>query len=74
MLYDYSKLQGRIIEKFGTQADFARAIGRSQPTVSRKMNGKTEWTQKDMAKICDVLDIQDWDMSAYFFALKVQRC
>lgn len=30
MAFDYSKLKGRIIEKYGTQAAFAKAMGTSQ--------------------------------------------
>ena len=41
MCYDYSKLAGRIVEKFGTQYNFAIAMGLSERTISLKMNGKS---------------------------------
>ena len=38
MAYDYAKLNGRIIEKCGTQAVFAERMGLSERTVSLKLN------------------------------------
>ena len=40
MAFNYSKLRGRIIEKYGSQSDFAKAFGCSDRTLSLKMNGK----------------------------------
>ena len=36
MAYDYSKLLGRITEKFGTQARFSGAMGMSERSLSLK--------------------------------------
>ena len=36
MSFNYSKLRGRIIEKFGTQGCFARKLGVSERTLSLK--------------------------------------
>ena len=33
MCYDYSKLAGRIVEKFGTQYNFAIAMGLSENNI-----------------------------------------
>ena len=38
MPYDYSKLNGRIVEKCGTQANFAEMMGLSERTISLKLN------------------------------------
>lgn len=35
------KLKARIIEKFGTQADFARLIGMQEQRISRFIHGRT---------------------------------
>ena len=39
MCFDYSKLRGRIIEKFGNQSKFAVAMGWSERTMSLKITG-----------------------------------
>jgi transcriptional regulator with XRE-family HTH domain len=63
----YSKLRGRIRERFKSQADFAVAIGKSVCAVNQKLNGKSEWNAQDMRKACDVLGIDPADIPAYFF-------
>lgn len=72
MQYNYSRLLGRIVEKVGTQGRFADAIGLSERTISLKLNGRIDWKQGEIAKACDILEIEPADIPAYFFALKVQ--
>ena len=69
MGYDYSKLLGKIVERVGTQAAFAEKIGRSERTVSLKLNGKRAWTQVEISKACEVLDIPVSEINDYFIAL-----
>lgn len=69
MPYDYSKLLGRIVEKLGTQSTFAEKMRLSERTISLKLNGKVGWKQSEIAKACEVLDIKDNDIPAYFFAM-----
>ena len=69
MGYDYSKLLGKIVERVGTQAAFAEKIGRSERTVSLKLNGKRAWTQVEISKACEVLDIPVSESNNYFFTL-----
>jgi len=71
MTFNYSKLRGRIREVFGTQDRFAAAMGRSDTSISQKLNNKSEWTQKEINRAVEVLGIDDVDVSAYFFAQKV---
>ena len=63
MCYDYSKLAGRIVEKFGTQYNFAIAMGLSERTISLKMNGKVSWK-----------DTETNFIHLYFFKEKVHVC
>ena len=72
MSYDYSKLAGRITEKYCTQAKFAEAMNLSERTISLKLNGKIDWKQAEIKKACDLLGIGVTKIPAYFFAAKVQ--
>lgn len=72
MSYDYSKLRGRIVEKFGTLGAFSRAMGWSERTNGLKLNGAVEWNQSEIVKACDLLEIEVSDMQIYFFNLTVQ--
>ncbi|MBO4938507.1 MAG: DUF739 family protein [Oscillospiraceae bacterium] len=68
MPYNYSKLLGRIVEKVGTQSNFAERMGLSERTISLKLNGKVGWKQTEIAKACEVLAIEDREIPVYFFA------
>ena len=71
MIFDYSKLRGRIVEKYGTQSEFAKAFGISDNSMSRKLNNKNSFSVDDIIKITHMLDIQSKDVSSYFFTEKV---
>lgn len=69
MPYRYDKLLGRIVEKCGTQAEFANRMQLSERTVSLKLNGKRPWSQLDIAQACKVLDIELSEIQQYFFTI-----
>lgn len=73
MDFDYSKLRGRIIEKFGSQSRFAVAMGWSERTMSLKITGKRSWKQTEMCLALSLLELSDEDISDYFFKTKVQN-
>lgn len=72
MAYNYSKLRGRIIEKFGTQAKFATKMGVSERTLSLKLNGEIYFKQNEITKASHLLDIPDDEVMVYFFNQEVQ--
>lgn len=67
MAYDYSKLNGRIVEKCGTQAVFADRMGLSERTVSLKLNNKVAWKQPEMQKAAVILEFPETEIQTYFF-------
>lgn len=71
-MFDYSKLRGKIREKFNTQEEFALAMGFSATTLSDKLNNKVEWKQKEIDKAVELLDISKEEIPIYFFTVKVQ--
>ncbi|MDQ0202515.1 DUF739 family protein [Pectinatus haikarae] len=72
MSFDYSKLRGRIVEKYGTQGAFARALGVSERTVSLKLNNRIFFSQDEINRSLFLLGINVNDVTAYFFNEKVQ--
>ena len=66
--YSYDKLRGRIVEKYGSQEKFAEVIGISPNSLSKKMTGKPGFSQKDIIRWSELLDIDKADYSEYFFA------
>lgn len=73
MPYDYSKLKGRIVEKYGTQAALAKEIGWSERTLSLKLTGKIAFSQSDIEEMVKALNLNRKDIQPYFFAINVQR-
>ena len=68
MNYKYNKLRGRIIEKYGTQEKFAEAIGLSTNSMSKKMTGKSGFSQEDIESCSEKLEIAQAEYGEYFFA------
>lgn len=50
------KLKAKIIEKFGSQADFAQEIQVDESIVSRIVRGRRVLSPEDQAIWCKVLD------------------
>ena len=71
--HDYSKLRGRIVEKFGKYYVFAEALGVSTHTLSERLNNQSAWSHDDMSKAIVLLEIPDGEVGAYFFTPLVQK-
>lgn len=65
--YEYKKLRGRIVEKYGTMESFSKVVGLSKVSVSNKMTGNTGFSQGDIEKWSAALDIPSYEYGAYFF-------
>ena len=73
-MFDFSKLRGRIIEKFGTCAAFAEAVGLPESSLSNRLNNRVQidaeeimlWSRPEM------LDIPAENIHIYFLTPKVR--
>ena len=65
---DRNKLKGRIVERYGTQHGFAESIGRTEQTVTAKLAGRSQFSQKDIVEWCNALEIGKDEVGSYFFA------
>lgn len=65
--YEYRKLRGRIVEKYGTNGNFAKALGVSKNTLSLKLNNKCGFSQSDIVQWCELLEIPMTQIADYFF-------
>lgn len=71
MKFDYRKLKGKIIEKYGSVYKFAIAFGKSKQTISMKLNNKRGISAEDIIKMCEMLDIEKDEIPDYFFTILV---
>jgi len=70
--FDYAKLRGRIVEKCGTQAAFAKKVGLSTVAVTKKLRGQVAFRNDEILKMAEVLDISLDDLRDFFFAVAVK--
>ena len=70
-VFDYSKLRGRIVEKYGTQKRFSQAMNMSESSLTLKLAGASYFTQGEIYRAKMLLDLEEGSVSPYFFTLKV---
>ena len=73
MAFDFRKLSGRIVEKYGTQYNFAKALGLSEHSLSNKLNNKVSWKTNEIAHAMDLLGIDKSKVAEYFFNEKSSK-
>lgn len=71
MEFDYSKLRGRIVEKYGNATKMAKAMGIAPVNLSNRLCGRYEFNSTMIMKMAGMLCIQTDDIPQYFFKLKV---
>ena len=71
--YDYSKLLGRIKEKYGNRENLIPKISISSTSLNLRLTNKLKFDQQDIKELCEALDIQEDEISAYFFTIKVRK-
>lgn len=71
MAYDYSKLNGRIVEVCGTRKAFAERMGFSEATISKKLRGEIPFRQEEISHSIKVLGLNTSDILEYFFTEKL---
>ena len=67
MPYKYNKLKGKIKEKYETQSNFAKAVKKSENSLSKKLKGKSGFSQEDIQLWSKLLEIPKDEIGLYFF-------
>lgn len=73
MEFDYSMFRGKIREKYGTEREFANAIGMNPSTLSLKLSNKLEFSQLDIIVSMKALKATSNLIEPYFFTPKVAK-
>lgn len=73
MAFDYSKLRGKIKEVFGTQDNFAKALGIGRVSLSQRLNNYLDFSQEEIDKAYKLLNLSKEEIPKYFFTTKVQK-
>lgn len=70
MAFNYTELVKLIRFKYGTQDNFARHLGIGRVSLSQRLNNKLDFSQDEILKSADLLEIPKKDIPKYFFCLK----
>lgn len=73
LIFDYSKLVGRIREMGFTQDSLAEVVGIGASTLNLKLCNKRLFKQDEILKIVEALKISIADIPMYFFCLKTSE-
>lgn len=65
---NYRKLLGRIREKGLTQAQLSNELGLNPATISAKLNCHSDFSAREIAEICRLLEIHPDEIGSFFFA------
>ena len=71
MKFDFFKLKGLIREKRLTQEEVAKEIGVAYSTFNLKINGNAYFSQDEIYKTANFLEIPKDKIYDYFFTLEV---
>lgn len=63
----FGLLREKVKQEFGTLLIFSDAMGMNKATLSKKVNGQTEWTRSEIEKACNLLGIPVAEVGDYFF-------
>ena len=69
--FDYSKLRGRIVEKYGSISKFCDQLTLSRTSVDLKLNNKVDISRAEILEWSNLLDIKPEEYSSYFFTEKL---
>lgn len=71
--FDFSKLRGKIKEKYDTIKAFSVDMQLDYTTLSKKLNNVTDFTSSEIIKACYLLQIDIEEVDQYFFISKVRK-
>ena len=63
----FGRVREEIKKKYGKLENFPAVSGIKHCSLSRKLNGKAEFTREEIARCCELLDIPAEKIHEYFF-------
>ena len=66
-MFNYGILKSRIIQVYGSQKEFAKALRINESTLSKKMNGVSFFDQNEIDSAVSLLGIPREEIVKYFF-------
>lgn len=73
MEFNYNKLRGRIVEYGYNLKTCADKMGIDRTSLSQKLNNHTSFSNRDILRLCDMLNIPTEEIGTYFFTNQVEK-
>lgn len=70
-MVNIQKLKGKIVEKYNTQSNFAKALGTSNQSWTKRTKGLVDFKCSEIEKIIKLLDLTEEETFLIFFSEKV---
>lgn len=67
-MFDKNKFRGSVISAGKTMAEVARYLGINPATLTRKMDGTSDFTRSEIQLLRTYLSLSDESLNAIFFA------
>lgn len=67
-MYDYSKLNGRMVEKKYTRAKMSKVLDISETALYNKLSGRVDFKQEEIELMSNALEITPDEIGVYFFS------
>jgi len=69
-IYNYDELKKRILNKYVKLTNFSNDLGISQPTLSKRLNNKSDFSFNEIVRTVELLEIDVNDIHDCFFTTK----
>ena len=71
--FKYNKLLGKIKEIYGTQEEFAMALGIGRVSLSQRLNNQLDFSQSEVYRSIRLLGIPKDKVCLYFFQSNTEK-
>ncbi|WP_415536024.1 DUF739 family protein [Dehalobacter sp. 4CP] len=73
IIFNHEKLEERINAMFDNIEAFGKFMGMSKQRINSRLKSATEFTQSEIEKAAELLNIQPEEIQTYFFDVEVCR-
>ncbi|MBP1045104.1 DUF739 family protein [Enterococcus sp. BWM-S5] len=73
IVFNYIKLEKRVIDIFGSQENFVREISMDKDMWLARIAGNSFFDQAQIEEICQLLEIHSREIGSYFFNSKIKK-
>lgn len=73
IVFNYIKLEKRVIDIFGSQENFVREISMDKDMWLVKIAGNSFFDQAQIEEICQLLEIHSREIGSYFFNSEIKK-